>query len=524
VRAALAALLAAAAIAGVAIATNAASAARDPLPVARPDVSSAPDRPPAQSARKAKRPHVVIVLFDALATHLLVDGNRHIDAVRFPHFAEFAHSATWYRNATTVSESTRFSVPAMLDGRAPRPQVPETLKGHPRNLFTILRSSYRFNVHEEATLLCPCRPASNASVLELLRHGRASRFQRAVAELSAGSRPQLTFIHTLLPHEPRTYLPDGRTYQSGTAGDSLGGPPSIDHRFLTEQVQQRTLLQLEFTDHLLGKLIARLKRKGMWDNAIVALMADHGESFKVKKTPAPPFKPGQLSFRRYATYRNLEDLGAITMIVKYPHQRHGKIDDRWVRNIDLLPTILRLTRVPRPPGLIGHNLRNRRYRGHKVVAVAKQEGRILTMSTKRFKRRFVMATRRALALYGSGSRSLYDFGPAPSLLRTPVSELVVAPRGKLKATLVQTRELAAVDLKSSFIPAQVYGRLHGGPPSGHTLAFALNGTIVATATSFKSPRGAKVNWAVMLPPNAFRQGANHLEIFKVLSNGHVQRL
>ena len=32
-------------------------------------------------------------------------------------------------------------------------------------------------------------------------------------------KPQLNFMHVLLPHEPRQYLPDQRQYQSGADPD-----------------------------------------------------------------------------------------------------------------------------------------------------------------------------------------------------------------------------------------------------------------------------------------------------------------
>jgi hypothetical protein len=73
-------------------------------------------------------PPVVLVVFDALPVRLLEDATGHIDSERFPNFAALARTGTWYRNATTIHESTRFSVPAILDGERPRPGVAETLQ------------------------------------------------------------------------------------------------------------------------------------------------------------------------------------------------------------------------------------------------------------------------------------------------------------------------------------------------------------------------------------------------------------
>src|SRR5438128_1610921 len=89
----------------------------------------------ASAAGAAERPPVVVVVFDALPIQLLEDGRGQIDAARFPNFAAFAGEGTWYRHATTISESTRFSVPSILDGRRPRPDAASTYAAHPSNLF-----------------------------------------------------------------------------------------------------------------------------------------------------------------------------------------------------------------------------------------------------------------------------------------------------------------------------------------------------------------------------------------------------
>jgi hypothetical protein len=478
----------------------------------------------AGAAGDAQGPPVVVVVFDALPVQLLETDRREIDAARFPNFAKFARTGTWFRNATTISESTRFSVPAILDGRRPQPQQSDTLESHPENLFTLLQPGYRLNVWEEATALCPCEPHSHADLLWRMRHERASRFRSAIAAVSDGDRPQLTFIHALLPHEPRQYLPDGRLYRSGNSPDELGGPPGYDNRFLTRQTEQRTLLQLQFADTLLGELVADLERKVLFDKSMVVLVSDHGESFATRSTPEPPFKKGKLTFRRAITRANFEDIAGIAMFVKYPGQRRGRPDDRFVRHVDLLPTILHQSGVPRPAGLIGSDLRDPGYRGHATVEVQKQNGRVLSMPVARFRRLARASHNNRIALFGQGTRSLFDFGPAAALRGTPVGELRIERRGRLRARVAQAPQLANVQPAASFVPAQVFGSLRGPRPQGRTLAFALNGTVVATGPSFKSPHGTRYAFSAMLPPDAFRRGANHLEIFQVLNGRHVRRL
>ena len=102
---------------------------------------------------------VVMVVFDEFPLTSLLDRDGRIDRVRYPSFATLAARSTWYSRATTVFDSTTHAVPAILDGRRPREGSLPTLAQHPRNLFTLLGGSYRLNVSEEATHLCPPRCA-----------------------------------------------------------------------------------------------------------------------------------------------------------------------------------------------------------------------------------------------------------------------------------------------------------------------------------------------------------------------------
>jgi len=65
------------------------------------------------------RPPIVVLVFDELSGLSLMDGNGRINRARYPNFARLAHSAAWYRNATTVADYTERAVPALLTGDEP---------------------------------------------------------------------------------------------------------------------------------------------------------------------------------------------------------------------------------------------------------------------------------------------------------------------------------------------------------------------------------------------------------------------
>jgi hypothetical protein len=460
----------------------------------------------------------VLVVFDALQVTLMENADGTIDASRFPSFAALVGEATWYRNATTAHENTVYSVPAILDGRAPMPGVPPTLAGHPQNLFTLL-GDHRMNVSEEATTLCPerlCGRHPSPNIIQRLKHGRVKRFDRVLSRIHAGGPPTLTFVHAFFPHEPRQYLPNGHAYQPGADPEpALDGPPSFTNPWLTQQSLQRTLLQMMFTDRLVGRLVARLRATGQWDKTLLVLTADHGESFQVKRTAAAPFRPGRLHWRRAVTIHNIQEIAPVPLFVKYPGQQHGHVDERFVKTIDVLPTIADVTEHPANWAVAGRSLRDSAYTGHPEVSVGTSDGGEVSMPDGRWLARVKDTYQRALQLFpaGTGLDGLYGIGPHPELHGRLVSELRVLRRGRLRAVLTEPLRL------------QVIGRLTGGRPAGHRLAIATRGRIAATSWSFPALGAMRLNISSLLPEAALRgSGRASLRVYEIVGSSRLRPL
>ena len=77
--------------------------------------------------------------------------------MRFPHFGALAAKSWWYPNAIAPYFNTTHSVPSILTGRKPRPNLnlSSTARDYPRSLFTLLAKQYHFNVFEPLTEMCP---------------------------------------------------------------------------------------------------------------------------------------------------------------------------------------------------------------------------------------------------------------------------------------------------------------------------------------------------------------------------------
>lgn len=531
------------------------------------------------SVEGTSRPPIVLVTYDAFDVKMLQDADGDIDAERFPNFAALARDATWYRNASTVHENTVFAVPAILDGNVPEKGTEPIAQDHPNNLFSLLGKTYEMNVAEEATSLCPpdvCRKTnrkgfggrmetlaedvsvvwqylvypersrsrlpqitdrwagfrereveaeqkegdkpSAAKILQNLSTGRVGRYRRAVKRITRSRRPQLNFMHTFFPHEPRQYLPDGREYQSGPDPDpSLDGPPSYDNAWLTRQAEQRTVLQTAFTDKLLGELVDRLKELRIYDEALIVLVADHGESFDVKDTPAPPFTPGKLGFRRAVSKENVEDVASIPLFVKYPGgEGAGEVDERYVRTIDILPTIGDVLGIRMPFKPDGRSLRDQSYEGADEIKVERTAEAAVSVPPGEWTARRRASNAARIDRLGDGPiERAYRLGREAGLIgtRAPLSG------GEAKG-VQEAGRFADVSPEAGFLPAHVAGRL--GLPPGTDIAVALNGKIAAVGETFKPIGKYKVDWSVILPPEDFREGRNRLDIFEI-EGGRVGR-
>ncbi|MCC5952780.1 MAG: sulfatase-like hydrolase/transferase [Acidimicrobiia bacterium] len=331
-------------------------------------------------------PSVVLVVLDELPTVSLMNGEGGIDDELFPSFARLAGSSTWYRDATTVAGSTNLAMPAILTGRLPEQSFapPPTADRHSDNLYTLLEPTHELNVHPWTVDLCPFQPcrhgdgdvddeaaalvagssgAPSHPVLRLVGDAATVWTERVwpgtplrpvdfvvtgdsdpadlarpglefLSSLDANDRPTLDVFHAPVPHSPWLLLPSGRHY-AGTevarGAEFLGWDTIAAAEHAIDVARTRHLLQVQWTDALLGAIIDRLDELGRWEDSLVIVTADHGTSFT----------PG--TFLRVHEPGNEVELSWVPLFVKYPGQATSEIDDRNVLLTDLVPTIAEVT-------------------------------------------------------------------------------------------------------------------------------------------------------------------------------------
>jgi hypothetical protein len=480
-----------------------------------PAASKAPSKPP-----------VVMVIMDEFPTESLRGPDGRIDAARYPNFARLAAMSTWFRNSTTIYDSTPKAVPAIMDARMPFKG--ETWHDHRGSVYTLFgERGYRIFDSEEATAVCPRRFCANAhprppGILNELHGGRPQRFEAWVRSIGRGKRPGFWIKHVLLPHGPWLFLPSGKKARPSVK-DPVPGLASVagfGDRGLTNFNRQRYMLQLGFADRELGKLLDRLQSTGLLDRALLVVTADHGFSWEVG-----------VKDRRKVTPSNVDQIGPQPLFIKSPRQRRGAVNKAYVRTIDIVPTmadILGLRIGWRHDGRSAFSPATRRRR---VVRLPNRAfTRIVKISAAALERRRSANLRRQTRLFGSGAQSKLVFGdafatlyravPHRELLGRPLASLARAKRGRLRASLATAGLTRSVNLRSDLVPNQIAGSLHGGRRGAkRDVAVVVNGFVQSVGHTFYLAGSRTESFSVMVPEGALRQGRNDVRVFGLSKRG-----
>ena len=518
------------------------------------DVLREPDSKLGNPVSVANPVPVVMVVFDELPLASIIDPEGSLRSQRYPNFGRLADDAVWYRNATTVEQQTEHSLPAILTGsRADYSSIP--VAGHyPFNLFTALRDRYDLHVYESITQLCPralCEglTSSVSSLAEdvgviaghvllpepmsrglppidrgwgdfdaaaddfdarerfraELEQGPRVSIDRLLADIRSSDhqRPELFYLHPLIPHHPWQYLPDGRSYPYVIEAN----PASVeggwtDDEFLVAQSMQRHLLQVGYADHILGEVIAALEEEGIYDEALMVVMADHGIAIR----------PG-VEHQRKITEDTVGDIAAIPLFVKPPNAKGGAIDDRRALTIDVLPTVADVLNADLPDDVEGVSL----------LGPDPQRSETTTRGPLSSVTFGVDGAEKLVV--ASLIESLFPDGD-PWALRPPGGTVTIGSRvsddlavSALRARLLDGALYEEVDTMAPVIPVRIGGTLSGDVDGTEVLAVAVNGTVATLTRSYEVD--GQGSFLAMVPPEHFVDGENDIEVFEVTTGGDL---
>jgi arylsulfatase A-like enzyme len=101
--------------------------------------------------------------------------------------------------------------------------------------------------------------------------------------------------------------------------------------------------ELAYTDSQIGRLLSGLRQRGLTGNALVILVADHGEEFQ---------DHGKLGH----AHTLFEELLHVPLVISGPGFGEGVVDGSNLSQADIMPTVLEWAGVPAPEGLFGVSL------------------------------------------------------------------------------------------------------------------------------------------------------------------------
>jgi arylsulfatase A-like enzyme len=141
-------------------------------------------------------------------------------------------------------------------------------------------------------------------------------------------------------HEPFDFYP-------GYNGPVLSGQPITELRDMApkmtpDDVRYLNALydsEIRFTDEHVGELLDHLKEKGLYDDALIVIVADHGEEFLERG-----------SYWIGHTKTVYQELVHVPLMIKLPRMTEGRSVDVPVSLVNIMPTIISLTGLRIPQG------------------------------------------------------------------------------------------------------------------------------------------------------------------------------
>ena len=175
-------------------------------------------------------------------------------------------------------------------------------------------------------------------------------FDRTMPFLASPKQPNFVWTHIYPPHSP--YLPAtpfkhkfGNSKGVATLeGNVPGGDYSPKRQVEVDQIRLRYDELILDADSQLGVFLDKLKAIGRFDDSIIIITADHGESFTK-------------NFLGHGGRNLHQPLIHIPLIVRLPGQTKGKRIPFYAGQVDLLPTVMDLLALPIPEWAEGESLK-----------------------------------------------------------------------------------------------------------------------------------------------------------------------
>ncbi len=278
-----------------------------------------------------KSPHIFIIMIDAARYDLLeqsIDQNPLMKSIH-----QFAQTSIHYSYCVASAPYTGPSVVSMLTGLYPEthsvrkpgsqaskqtPFIQKKLsdKGYQSTIITGNAVLLRHRLLQGFNHTAFIRPLNSDNQFAQSTYQNIEQAQSVLQNLDY-RHPQFVYIHLLPPHEP--YLPPKPWSESVVEGS--------DDRY------EAYLRNAAYADYLIGELLARIKKLGLFDDAVIIVGSDHGEAF------------GEHGHYGHIT-TVYNEMIRVPLFLKLPNQTAPNIIDTPCGLIDICPTILKHLNIP----------------------------------------------------------------------------------------------------------------------------------------------------------------------------------
>lgn len=325
----------------------------------------------AQPPKSARPPNVIVILLDACrADHLGCYGAARATS---PNLDALAAESVLFERATSVASWTKSSVPSIFTGLYPiehRVFTGNRLDTADRITSDVLSAShvtlaeaFKASGFDTAAFI---RNAQISSFLGFAQGfdlyaedvGNADKITSGVLEWldERGSRPFFVYLHYIDPHWPYKPPADVAALFPLPAGASID-PAKVDWKEMRRRIEDgdqnlaepdrealRVLYDgdIRYTDRAVGRLLDGLRERGIYEDTVVVVTADHGEEF---------FEHGGIGHGT-SLY---EELLHVPLIIKAPGTAPRRVRD-LVQSIDIYPTVLDLAKGKPAEAISGRSL------------------------------------------------------------------------------------------------------------------------------------------------------------------------
>lgn len=330
------------------------------------------------------------------------------------------------------------------------------------------------------------------------------RVNQFVGKLEPGQKETLDMIHVEKPHYPWRHLPDGQRYSSLTgewSGLLPNDGPWMASPKIVDIALQRHLLEVGYVDTLLARITDQLKEKGIWEEAMVVVTADHGSAF-LSRIP-----------RRAAVKENMGEIASIPLFIKNP----GQTEPAIVARHHCAPTTL--SQISNQLGIefpwdVPPCPENR------ATVINSPTGEASISIDEMLVQRQVLVDRiQRVFGTGVGWGPTYRFGPHKDLIGKDVKDLnTTGKRNGIRANPIRPNSVKQYDPSSPSLRGLLQRGYNDLIPENRVLAVAVNDKIEAVGWTFKDGLQHGPGFTILLPPDSLERGFNQVDIY-LLKNG-----